>query len=76
MYYEFELIAMNFTHLVGYLLVGALLSVQKITNYLENIFSLGYLLFGPVSVVIIFITVLFFRKYVYADPLRKTQKVL
>ncbi|MFX0182588.1 MAG: MFS transporter [Candidatus Hodarchaeota archaeon] len=75
MYYGFELIAMNFAQVVGYLLVGALLSLPKITNYLENEFSIGYLLFGPISSVIIFIAVLIFWKYVDADPLRKTQKV-
>lgn len=74
MYYGFELIVMNFAQVFGYLLVGILLSLPKIINYAGREFSAGYLFFGPVSSIIIFIAVAIFWRYVDADPLRKAQQ--
>ncbi|NHJ01569.1 MAG: hypothetical protein EAX86_05470 [Candidatus Heimdallarchaeota archaeon] len=71
LYYGFELIVMNIAQVIGYLMVGILLSLPKITNAIGNTFSVGYLYFGPLSSVIIIISVLIFWRYVNADPLRK-----
>ncbi|UCE14310.1 MAG: MFS transporter, partial [Candidatus Heimdallarchaeota archaeon] len=72
-YYGFELIIMNLAQVLGFLLVGILLELPKITNYLGNEFSVGYIYFAPFASVIILVSVLIFWKYVDADPLRNVE---
>ncbi len=71
MYYGFESIPLNVFQFLGYLLIGAMIDfLPSITNSAGRTFSQGYLLFGPLSSVIILISVLIFWKFVNADPLQ------
>ncbi len=74
MYYGFESIPLNLFQFIGYLTVGFLLqnlpTVQSWQTGTEP-FSLGFLLWGPVSTIFILISVLIFWKFVNADPLRQ-----
>ncbi|MFX0086719.1 MAG: MFS transporter [Candidatus Hodarchaeota archaeon] len=71
MYYGFESIPLNFFQFFGYLIVGFLLdNLPDYTNWQENVFSLGFLVWGPVSMVFVLISVIIFWKFVNADPLQ------
>ncbi|MHA2295493.1 MAG: MFS transporter [Candidatus Hodarchaeales archaeon] len=71
MYYGFESIPLNIFQFFGYLLVGTLLELPKITSYTGAEFSIGYLVFGPLASTCMFASVLIFWKWVNADPLRE-----
>lgn len=68
LYYGFEALTLNFFQFIGYLLLGILLSLPKITNYLGTKFSEGYPIFGVLSSFFVIISVFIFIKYVNADP--------
>ena len=68
LYYGFESFPLNLAQFLGYLLLGSLLELPKITNYLGITFSEGYVIFGPLSAVFVIISLIIFRKYVNADP--------
>jgi hypothetical protein len=71
MYYGFESIPLNFFQFFGYLIVGLLLdNLPTYTDWQGNVFSLGFLVWGPVSMVFVLVSVLIFWKFVNADPLR------
>ncbi|WP_455463074.1 MFS transporter [Candidatus Hodarchaeum mangrovi] len=71
-YYGFESIPLNFFQVIGYLIVGILLSDwSSFTDWRGFEYSLGYLLWGPISACFIVISVLIFWRYVDADPLKK-----
>ncbi len=68
LYYGFESFPLNIAQFFGYLLLGGLLELPKITNFLNVTFSWGYLLFGPLSALFVFISLVIFIKFVNADP--------
>ncbi len=73
MYYGFESIPLNFFQFIGYLIVGFLLqNLPLFTDWRGNEYSLGFLIWGPIAVVFIVISVLIFWKFVNADPLRES----
>lgn len=67
-YYGFEAIPLNFFQFLGYLLVGLLLELPKYTNYTGRVFSEGYILFGLIFSLFIFVSVIIFWRFVNADP--------
>ncbi|MHA1227400.1 MAG: MFS transporter, partial [Candidatus Hodarchaeales archaeon] len=71
-YYGFESIPLNFFQFCGYLAVGFLLeNLPVITDWRGFQYSQGFILWGPISVVFILISVLIFWRFVDADPLRE-----
>ena len=68
LYYGFESFPLNLAQFLGYLLLGALLSLPNLTNYLGTTFSEGYLIFGPLSAIFVIISLIIFKKFVNADP--------
>lgn len=68
LYYGFESFPLNLAQFLGYLLIGALLSLPKLTNYLNTTYSVGYLIFGPLSAIFVIISLIIFKLYVNADP--------
>ena len=68
LYYGFESIPLNIFQFIGYIIIGTLLELPNITNYLGQEYSFGYVLFGPISAVFVFISLIIFIKYVNADP--------
>lgn len=68
LYYGFESFPLNLSQFLGYLLIGALLQLHSITNFLGITFSIGYIIFGPLSAIFVIISLIIFVKYVNADP--------
>ncbi|MFX0170403.1 MAG: MFS transporter [Candidatus Hodarchaeota archaeon] len=71
MYYGFESIPLNFFQFLWYLSVGFLLqNLPQFVDWRGNEFSLGFILWGPIAVVFIVISIFIFWRKVNADPLR------
>ncbi|MHA2364215.1 MAG: MFS transporter [Candidatus Hodarchaeales archaeon] len=73
-YYGFEAVPLNFFQFLGYLLIGVLLELPKFTNYLGTEYSWGYVIFGPLASICVFISVFIFWKRVDADPSSKRKE--
>ncbi|MFW9853689.1 MAG: MFS transporter [Candidatus Thorarchaeota archaeon] len=72
-YYGFEAIPLNFFQFIGYLTVGFLLqNLPLFTDWRGYQYSMGFLLWGPVSAVFILCSLLIFWRKVNADPLKDT----
>ena len=67
-YYGFESFPLNIAQFIGYVLVGWLLSLPKVTNYLGTSFSKGYLIFGLISTFFVVLSLFIFVGFVNADP--------
>lgn len=68
LYYGFEAFPLNIFQFFGYLLLGVLLELPKITNYLGTSFSEGYIIFGLLSTIFVILSLVVFKYYVNADP--------
>ncbi|MFX0051463.1 MAG: MFS transporter [Candidatus Hodarchaeota archaeon] len=71
MYHGFESIPLNFFQFLGYLSVGFLLqNLPQFVDWRGNEYSLGFILWGPIAVIFVVISIFIFWRKVNADPLR------